>query len=94
MIHSYRKSNGQKLHRTFQGIFDGFRHFLPLFEAHNVISVFKPLAVVTFYILLLRLFGKEYFEPITYIMVTYLIFAFFINMCFSYAKFFIIFENK
>lgn len=94
MIHSYRKSDGKKLHRTFQGIFDGLRHFLPLFEAHNVISVFRPLAVLTFYILLLRLFGKTYFEPITYIMGGYLIFSFFLNMCFSYAKFFIIFENK
>ena len=94
MIHSYRKSNGTKLHRTFQGIFDGLRHFLPLFEAHNVISVFRPLAVLTFYILLLRLFWKAYFEPITYIMWWYLIFSFFLNMCFSYAKFFIIFENR
>jgi hypothetical protein len=94
MIHSYRRSEGQKLHRTFQGIFDGLRHFLPLFEAHNVISVFRPLAVITFYILLLRLFGKAYFVPITYIMSVYLIFSFFLNMCFAYTKYFIIFEDK
>lgn len=94
MIHSYRKSDGKKVHRTFQGLFDGFRHFLPLFEAHNVISVFRPLAIITFYILLLRIFGKTFFVPITYIMSGYLIFAFFLNMCFAYASFFIIFENK
>ncbi len=94
MIHSYRRSEGKKVHRTFQGVFDGFRHFLPLFEAHNVIAVFKPLTIITFYILLLRIFWKQFFVPITYIMGGYLIFAFFLNMCFSYAKFFIIFENR
>ena len=94
MIHSYRKTEGKNPHRTFQGLFDGFRHFLPLFEAHNVIAIFRPLSIITFYILLLRLFGKTYFEMITWIMLTYLVFAFFLNMCFAYAKFFIIFENK
>ena len=94
MIHSYRKSEGKKYHRTFQGIFDGFRHFLPLFEAHNVVAIFRPLAIITFYIFLLRIFGKQYFEPISWIMLIYLIFSFFLNMCFSYTKFFIIFEGK
>lgn len=94
MIHSYRKSGGTKVHRTFQGIFDGFRHFLPLFEAHNLIAIFRPLTIITFYIMLLRLFGVWYFAPISYLMLTYLIFAFFLNMCFAYTKFFIIFEHK
>ncbi len=94
MIHTYRKTDGKNPHRTLQWLFDGFRHFLPLFEAHNVIAIFRPLSIVTFYILLLRLFGKGYFETITWVMVSYLIFAFFLNMCFAYTKFFIIFENK
>lgn len=94
MIHSYRKSNGTKYRRSFQGLFDGFRHFLPLFEAHNVVAIFRPLAIITFYIFLLRIFGKEYFAPISYIMLVYLIFSFFLNMCFSYTKLFIIFEGK
>ncbi|MBP6981632.1 hypothetical protein KBB25_02555 [Candidatus Gracilibacteria bacterium] len=94
MIHSYKKTKGAKVHRTFQGIFDGFRHFLPLFEAHNVIAIFRPLTIITFYIMLLRLFGREYLAPVSYVMLVYLIFAFFMNMCFAYVKFFIIFENK
>ncbi len=94
MIHSYRKSNGEKPHRTFQWIFDGFRHFLPLMEAHNVIAIFRPLTIITSYIMLLRLFGQEYLVPISYCMLTYLTFAFFMNMCFAYTKFFIIFEHK
>lgn len=94
MIHSYRKSNGTKYRRTVQWLFDGFRHFLPLFEAHNVVAIFRPLAIITFYILLLRVFGTAYFAPISYIMLGYLIFSFFVNMCFAYAKMFIIFEGK
>ncbi|MBP9812612.1 hypothetical protein KBC86_04465 [Candidatus Gracilibacteria bacterium] len=94
MIHSYRRSNGEKRHRSLQGIFDGFRHFLPLFEVHNIVAIFRPLSIITFYILLLRLFGKEYFVSVTWAMGIYLLFAFFLNMCFAYAKFFIIFEGK
>ncbi len=94
MIHSYRKTNGEKVRRTFQGIFDGLRHFLPLFEAHNVVSIFRPLSIITFYIFLLRIFGTVYLVPISYLMGGYLIFAFFLNMCFAYTKFFIIFEHK
>lgn len=94
MIDSYRKSNGTKYHRTFQGIFDGLRHFLPMFEIQNITGIFRPLSVITFYILLLRIFGIEYSWAITAIMGVYLVFAFFISMCFSYSKFFVIFENK
>lgn len=94
MIHSYRRSNGEKRHRSLQGVFDGFRHFLPLFEVHNIVAIFRPLSVITFYILLLRLFGKEYFISISWAMGIYLLFAFFLNMCFAYAKFFIIFEGR
>ena len=94
MIDSYRKSNWTKYHRTFQGIFDGLRHFLPMFEIQNITGIFRPLSVITFYILLLRIFGVDYSWAITAIMGVYLVFAFFISMCFSYSKFFVIFENK
>jgi len=94
MIDSYRKTNGGKYHRAFQGFFDGLRHFLPIFEVHNLTWIFRPLSVITFYILLLRLFGIQYAISITILMSIYLIFAFFINMCFAYSKFFIIFEGK
>lgn len=94
MIDSYKKTNGEKYHRSFQWFFDGLRHFLPIFEVQNLTSIFRPLSILTFYILLLRVFGMTYFEMITIVMSTYLFFAFFINMCFSYSKFFIIFEGK
>ncbi len=94
MIDSYRKTNGEKYHRAFQGFFDGLRHFLPIFEVHNLTGIFRPLSVITFYILLLRVFGVQYAVSITILMSIYLIFAFFINMCFAYSKFFIIFERK
>lgn len=94
MIDSYRKNGKEKAHRTFQWIFDGFRHFLPIFEVQNLTAIFRPLSIITFYILLLRVFGAPYFVAITTIMSIYLFLAFFINMCFAYSKFFIIFEGK
>jgi hypothetical protein len=92
MMSSYRKTWGKDPHRTFQGIFDGLRHFLPIFEVHNMTAVFRPLSIITFYILLLRVFGSAFATSISIVMIIYLIFAFCINMCFAYAKFFIVFE--
>jgi hypothetical protein len=92
MIDSYKKTHGEHYHRSFQGFFDGLRHFLPIFEAHNLTAIFRPLSIITFYILLLRVFGTGYFTSISIVMGSYLCFAFFINMCFAYSKFFIIFE--
>lgn len=94
MIDTYRKTNGEKYHRAFQGLFDWLRHFLPIFEVHNITGIFRPLSIITFYILLLRLFGINYAVAISIVMWVYLVFAFFLNMCFAYSKFFIIFEHK
>ncbi len=94
MMHSYKKYKWEKNRRSWQGFFDGLRHFLPLFEVHNMTAIFRPLSIITFYILLLRLFGKAFIIPISSLMGIYLLFAFCINICFSYAKFFIIFEQK
>jgi hypothetical protein len=94
MIDSYKKSKWDAPHRAVQGFFDGLRHFLPIFEVHNITGIFKPLSIITFYILLLRLFGVWYVTSISIIMWVYLVFAFFLNMCFAYSKFFIIFEQK
>lgn len=94
MIDTYRKSHGTKFHRSWQGFFDGLSHFLPIFHIQNLLGIFSPIAIVTTYIFLLRFFGMEYFTLISVIMGLYLIFAFFMNMCFSYAPFFIIFEDK
>ncbi len=93
MIDTYKKTKWVNPHRTLQGIFDGMRHFLPIFEVQNLISIFRPLTIITFYILLLRLFGREYFTMISVAMGIYLLFSFFLNMCFAYSKFFIIFEG-
>ncbi len=94
MIHTYRKSDGQKELRSYEGFFRALKHYLPLFEVHNLIAIFRPLSVITFYILLLRIFGSQYFVAISLTMGGYLVFAFFMNMCFAYAKFFVIFEEK
>ncbi|EKE29483.1 MAG: hypothetical protein ACD_2C00164G0004 [uncultured bacterium (gcode 4)] len=69
-------------------------NFLPLFEFHNFMWLFRLLSIVTFYFLLLRVFGQEYAIPISVIMWFYLVFAVWINLLFVYTKFFIIFEKK
>jgi hypothetical protein len=93
MIHS-RKNEDEKSHiGGFQGIFSGMRHFLGLFEMHNLLSIFKLLSIITFTILLLRLFGSEYIQPIMICMGIYILFAFMANILFAYARFFIIFED-
>ncbi len=55
-------------------------------------AIFSPLTVISFYILLVRLFGMEFFPVITVIMGAYLVFSFIMNMCFAYAPFFIVLE--
>lgn len=80
--------------RIGYGVSQGLIHFLPIFELHNFLALFKLLSIITFYILLLRVFGKDYFMSITIFMAVYLGFAFLVNILFSYARFFIIFENK
>lgn len=94
MMSTYREGNGKDYHRTSQGIFDGFSHFLPIFEIQNVTAIFSPLTIITTYIFALRLFGMEFFLLISGIMGAYLMFAFIVNMCFAYAPFFVIFEGK
>lgn len=94
MMDSYKKHKWEKNRHSWQGFFDGLRHFLPIFEVQNLTAIFRPLSIITFYILLLRIFWKELVVPISILMGVYLIFAFCINTCFAYSKYFIIFENK
>ncbi len=74
--------------------FRGCTYFLPLFELQNLLSVFKLISIITFYILLLRIFWKDYFWYISAWMGIYLLFAFMMNMFFAYAPYFVIFEWK
>ncbi len=94
MMHSYKVHKWEKNRHSWQWFFDWLRHFLPIFEVHNLTAIFRPLSIITFYILLLRIFGKAFVTPVSIVMGIYLLFAFCINLCFSYAKFFIIFEHK
>ncbi len=80
--------------RVSYGISRGLINFLPIFELSNSLAIFKLLSIITFYLFLLRIFGKDYFTSISILMFIYLGFAFLVNILFSYARFFIIFENK
>jgi hypothetical protein len=46
------------------GLFLGLKHFLRLFELHNLMGIFKPLSIVTFTLFLLRMMGMEYTSSI------------------------------
>lgn len=80
--------------RVGYGISRGLLNFLPIFELTNSLSIFKLLSIITFYLFLLRVFGKDYLMSITILMSIYLGFSFVVNILFSYARFFIIFEHK
>lgn len=69
-------------------------HFLPVFEFHNFMWLFRLLSIITFYFLTLRIFGQNYAFIISIIFSIYLLLSFVINILFAYSKFFIIFEKK
>lgn len=80
--------------RIGYGISRGLLNFLPIFELSNSLSIFKLLSIITFYLFLLRIFGQDYLTSISIFMMVYLGFSFLVNILFSYARFFIIFEHK
>lgn len=93
MMHTFRSSD-RKTHRSWQWFFDGLSHFLPIFELQNITAIFAPLTIITFSILLFRISDPSLYTVIGVAMGLYFLFAFFINMCFSYAPFFVVFENE
>ncbi len=94
MMHTYKKNNWKKFHRSWQGLFDGFSHFLPIFEVQNITGVFAPLTIITSTIFLLRIFDSSYHTLIGVVMGSYFLLAFLLNMCFAYTPFFIVFEGE
>ncbi|EKE27672.1 MAG: hypothetical protein ACD_3C00174G0004 [uncultured bacterium (gcode 4)] len=93
MIDAFSKKEESKQKISYW-ISQGILNFLPLFEFHNFMWLFRLLSIVTFYFLLLRVFGQDYAVPISIIMGIYMIFAVWINLLFVYTKFFITFEKK
>ncbi len=88
------KDSGEGWDRPFgRALSAGLKNFLPIFEANNLLSPFKLLSIITFYLFLLRFFGKEYAVVTSAVAATYLAFSFFINILFAYTRFFIVFEG-
>lgn len=96
LIHliSHKDSGGPWNRPYGKAIGAGLRNFLPIFEAHNLLSPFKLLSIITFYLFLLRVFGRDYAMPISILMSVYLVFSFLINILFAYTRFFIVFEDQ
>lgn len=88
------KDSGDAWNKPYgKAVSAGLKNFLPIFEAHNLLSPFKLLSIITFYLFLLRIFGKEYAMAISVMGVVYLGFSFLINILFAYTRFFIVFEH-
>lgn len=94
MMHTYRQQKGKRFHRSWQGFFDGLSHFLPIFEIQNLVAIFAPITIITFTIFLFRISDPSLHWLISIAMGVYFLLAFFLNMCFAYAPFFVIFEDK
>lgn len=94
MMHTYHQNKWEKFHRSWQGFFDGLSHFLPIFEIQNITAIFAPLTIITFTIFLYRISDSGFYTIIGVAMGIYFLLAFFLNMCFAYAPFFVIFEWK
>lgn len=67
---------------------------MPIFELQNITAIFAPITIITFTILLFRISDPSFYTIIGVAMGLYFFFAFFINMCFSYAPFFVVFEGE
>lgn len=88
------KDSGEDWNRPYgKAVSAGLRNFLPIFEANNLLSPFKLLSIVTFYLFLLRIFGRDYAVSISVLAIIYLVFSFLINILFAYTRFFIIFKG-
>lgn len=93
LIDSYSRRDANK-YKVSTWITQWLLHFLPLFEFHNFMWLFRLLSIITFYFLLLRIFWENYALTISIIAFFYLLFSIVVNLLFAYTKFFIIFEKK
>ncbi|PZM85556.1 hypothetical protein DLH72_02080 [Candidatus Gracilibacteria bacterium] len=72
----------------------GLYKFLQTFEYNNMFSEFKLLSILNGYLFVIRFTGIEYIKIVSYIFLFLLVFGIIINILFSYAKFFLILEDK
>jgi hypothetical protein len=68
--------------------------FLPIFKYDNLFSEFKFIAMVNWYLFILRFFEFQYINIITYTFLVIFLFGMAINILFIYSKYIIILENE
>jgi len=93
LIDAYNKKDASK-YKISTWVTQWLLNFLPLFEYHNFMWMFRLLSIITFYFLLLRVFWENYAITISIITFFYLLFSILINLLFAYTRFFIVFEKK
>ncbi len=71
----------------------GFYKFLPIFKYNNLFSEFKFIAVLNWYLFILRFFEFKFINIINYCFLAIFLFSIFINVFFAYSKYIIMLEN-
>lgn len=94
LINAENKDHEDRKKTIQYGLGQGLKHFLPIFEANNITSLFKLLSILTFTIFLIRLFGIAYIGYVFAAMGFYFILAVLVNIFLAYTRFFIVLENK
>lgn len=87
------KEKGKALSKS-EAFWQGLYKFLPLFEYNNIFSEFKLLSLLNFYLFTIRFVGIDYFKLVSIIFIILIIPSIILNILFSYAKYFIVIENK
>lgn len=72
----------------------GIYKFFPLFEYNNIFSEFKLISILNGYLFCIRFIGMEYINIISYIFIGILFMGIWVNILFSYSKYYIVLENK
>ncbi|MDH3324917.1 MAG: hypothetical protein OEL89_04730 [Candidatus Peregrinibacteria bacterium] len=77
-----------------QKMIHGFDHFFKLFELNAILAPFQFLTIMFFLLTFFRIFHDSLFKLLSPIIIVYIICAFFINMFFSFAPFFIVCKKE
>jgi predicted RNase H-like HicB family nuclease len=86
-------SEARREHFYSYALSRGFMKFFPVFELNNIFLPFNIVSIVIMYSWGLRIFGMESWIPVSIVMGIYLAVSMLANILFSYARFFVVFED-
>jgi hypothetical protein len=77
-----------------QKMIEGFSYFFKLFELKAILAPFQFLSIVFFAATFYRVFHDSFFSVFSPVIIIYFVVAFFINIFFAFAPFFLVCENR